>query len=297
MSRMLKHLAAMSIVHEVSADTYGSTTFTEALTEPKFRDGITYINDIPGPSFKQLPSYLKSTSYRTPTSLTDGPFQSAHATKLPFFGWLHSNPPYLGIFSNYMGAYRAGRASWVDAGFYPVSERLASAFEPSTSPVLLVDVGGGQGHDLQELCAKHANLPGTLILQDQADVVAKVSAQGFEAVPHDFFGPQPVKHARAYYLHSVLHDWSDDDCVKILTQIVPAMKRGYSKVLLNEIAVPERGAGWPVTSMDWLMMALGAMRERSMREWEAILGRAGLKVSKVFTYEMSAESLIEAELA
>ena len=104
-----------------------------------------------------------------------------------------------------------------------------------------------------------------------------------------------MKHALTYHLHSVLHDWSDEDCVKILKQIVPAMKVGYSKLLLNEIVVPEKGASWPVTSMDWLMMALGAMRERGIKEWEKILGEAGLKISKVFTYELSAESLIEAE--
>ena len=293
---MLRHLAAMNVVEEVSTDTYSSTTFSVALTEPRFRDGITYNNDVPGPSYKQLAPYLKSTYYKTPTSLTDGPFQFAHATKLHHFGWLSENPPYLGIFSNYMGGYRAGRPSWVDAGFYPVSERLTSAFDSSISPVLLVDVGGGKGHDLEELRAKHSSLPGTLILQDQPEVISKVSAQGFEATAHDFFTPQPVKHARAYYLHSVLHDWSDDDCVKILKQIVPAMKSGYSKVLLNEIAVPERGAGWPVTSMDWIMMVLSAVRERSIGEWEKILGQAGLKISNVFTYEQATESLIEAEL-
>lgn len=289
----------MHIVSETRPGRYASTPLSDAFTEPRFRDGITYINDVPGPSFHALPAYLKSTGYKTPTSLTDGPFQHAHKTDLPFFAWLNAHPPYLQVFSNYMGGYRAGRPSWADAGFYPVRERLSDAFDAASSPVLLVDVGGGQGHDLQELRAKHPDLLGKLVLQDQADVIAKVDAHdgAFEAVPHDFFTPQPVRGARAYYLHSVLHDWSDADCLRILRAIAPAMKKGYSRVLLNEIAVPEQGAGWPVTSMDWLMMALGAMRERTMREWEGILEQAGLRVVRVFTYEMSAESLIEAELA
>lgn len=67
--------------------------------------------------------------------------------------------------------------------------------------------------------------------------------------------------ARAYYLHSVLHDWDDASCVKILRNIVTAMQPGYSKVLINENVVPDVGAVWSITSMDWLMMALGAVRE------------------------------------
>ena len=77
MSRLLKHLAAMNVVEEVSPDKYRATSLSEALTEPRSRDGITYINDVPGPSFRQLPSYLRTISYKTPTSLVDGPFQYA----------------------------------------------------------------------------------------------------------------------------------------------------------------------------------------------------------------------------
>ncbi len=38
----MKHLAAMNIVAEKEADTYVSTAFSKALTEPKYRDGVTY---------------------------------------------------------------------------------------------------------------------------------------------------------------------------------------------------------------------------------------------------------------
>ena len=298
MARMLRHLTATHILSETAAGQYAPTALSNAFTEPRFSDGLIFNHDVTGPSFRALPAYLKSISYRTPTSITDGPFQYGHKTDLSYWAWLKANPPYLQVFSNYMGGYRAGRPNWVDPSFYPVAERLSASFNEAISPILLVDIGGGQGHDLEELRAKHPDLPGKLVLQDQPDVIAKVPAgRRFEAVAHDFFTPQPVHGAKAYYLHSVLHDWSDEDCVKILKGIVPAMKSRYSKVLLSEITVPSRGASWPVTTMDWLMMTLLAMRERTRAEWEAILLQAGLKVVEVFTYEMSAESLIEAELA
>ena len=116
-------------------------------------------------------------------------------------------------------------------------------------------------------------------------------------MPHDFFTPQPVKHARAYYLHSVLHDLADDDCVRVLANLKPALKHGYSKVLLNEIVVLETHASLSATSMDQLVLVLGAMRERTESQWRDLLQQAGLRVVSVWTYPGAAESLIEAELA
>jgi hypothetical protein len=199
-----------------------------------------------------------------------------------------------------MAAYRAGKPSWVDPGFYPVSEELADKFDPTSSEVMLVDVGGGLGHDLQELRERHPSLPGRLVLQDRAEVIDAVAAGGggvFEATAHDFFTPQPVKGARAYYLHSVLHDWGDDDCVRILEQLKPAMKPGYSSLLINEIIVPSQNPAWPITSMDQLVFILGAMQERTEAHWEGILKSAGFKIHKIYNYEMGSESLIEAVLA
>jgi hypothetical protein len=296
-SRILKHLAAMNIIIETAADTYASTPLSNAFTEERYRDGLIYTYDVAGPSFRHLPEYLKSINYALPTSLTDGPFQAAHKTDLPFFGWLNQHPEYSKAFNSYMSAYRAGKPSWVDGGFYPVADRLVKGFDPSISDVFLVDVGGGLGHDLVELRKKAVPLPGRLLLQDREEVLATLpKSRYFEATAHDFFTPQPVVGARAYYLHSVLHDWGDEDCVKILEQLKPAIQKGYSRVLINEIVVPDRGASWPVTSMDQLVFVLGAMRERTEADWEGILTRAGYKIVKVYTYEMGSESLIEAEL-
>ena len=199
-----------------------------------------------------------------------------------------------------MSTYRAGKPSWVDDGFYPVADRLIKGFDPSVGDVFLVDVGGGLGHDLWDLASKVGSLPGRLVLQDREEVVAAVERterkRSFEVMAHDFFQPQPVKGARGYFLHSVLHDWGDEDCVRILEGLKGAVVRGYSRVLINEIVVPDRGASWPVTAMDALVLVLGAMRERTEKDWEGILGKAGFKVVKVYTCQMGCQSLIEAEL-
>ena len=83
----------------------------------------------------------------------------------------------------------------MDPGYYPVNDRLVTGANTDSSAVFLVDVGGNNGHDLQQLKEKYPNLPGRLILQDTPEVINGVKGiEGvFEPTVHDFFTPQPVK--------------------------------------------------------------------------------------------------------
>lgn len=294
----MKHLSAMNIVGEEGADEFSPTHFSNAVTIPKYRDGISYCFDVAGPSFHGTPGYLKDTKYKNPGDIVDGPFQYAHRTKEPFFVWLGQRPEHFEHFNNYMSGYRQGKRSWMDEGFYPLKERLGYDTQShDKTEVFLVDVGGGLGHDIEELKVKHPGIRGRLVLQDQPEVIAQISkaSDGIELTTYDFFTTQSIKGARAYYLHSVLHDWDDASCLKILRNIVPAMRTGYSKLLINENVVPDVGASWPMTSMDWLMMVLGAVKERTEKQWRDLLRQAGLRVTGIWTYDQGTESLIEAE--
>lgn len=107
-----------------------------------------------------------------------------------------------------------------------------------------------------------------------------------------------VPGARAYYMHSVLHDWPDNKCVEILKHIVAAMKQGHSKLLINEIVMPPTGADWQATALDVVMMSLFASKERTLSDWHKLLEapEIGLKIMKVWSAKHSQESLIECEL-
>lgn len=276
------------------------TALSNGLAAENYQHSIRFCYEAARPSFNGFPEYFKNTNYRPPTlGGTDGPFQAAHKTELLFFEWLVATPPQLQYFDSFMTAYRAGKPSWYD--FYPVNERLVAGFDSSANENLLVDVGGGKGHDLATFNTKYASHPGKTVLQDREPVIDGVLAEptekSFEAQAYDFFTPQPIKHARAYFLHSILHDWSDEDGVKILQNLVPALKNGYSRVLFNEIVVNEENPTLAATNMDMMMLAHFAARERSETEWKDILAQVGLKVTNIYTYPGVAESLIEAELA
>lgn len=220
LGRLMRHLVAMHIVtyHDGA---FHATALSNGLSEEIYQHSISFCYDAARPSFNAFPEYFKKIGYKQPTSLTDGPFQDAHRTQLPFFDWLVATPPNLQHFGSFMAAYRAGKANWYDPGFYPVADRLIHGFDSSVSNILLLDVGGREGHDMTLFAAQHASHPGRIVLQDRGPVIASVAEtlkadSPFEAQARDFFTTQPIEGARAYSLHSILHDWGDDDGVRIL---------------------------------------------------------------------------------
>jgi len=193
--RLMRHLAAMDIVHEASANEFTSTGFTNALTEDRFRGGIIYTYDVLGPSLRRLPEYMKDTTYRNPSDPAGGPFQFAHDTKDPFFPWLMGHEKYMTSFNQYMGGYRVGKPTWLDPGLYPIDSTLTLDTQGEAEKgVLIVDVGGGMGQDLQELKTKQPGVRGRMVLQDLPAVIDQIKDldAGIERTPHDFFTTQPV---------------------------------------------------------------------------------------------------------
>jgi hypothetical protein len=88
-----------------------------------------------------------------------------------------------------MGNTMGARKYWVD--WYPVRERILYGAEKDE--VLVVDVGGGKGHDLIQFRRKY---PGhRLVLQDLRGVVESIEGlgEGIEMAVHDFFTEQVVK--------------------------------------------------------------------------------------------------------
>jgi O-methyltransferase. len=87
-----------------------------------------------------------------------------------------------------------------------------------------------------------------------------------------------MKGARAYSLYSILYNWCDKDGVRILKNLVPALVRGYLRVLFSEFMVSKEKAMLAATGMDMMMLAHFSVRERTEVEWRGILERVGLRV-------------------
>ena len=230
----------------------------------------------------KLPEYLGQKGFRNPSDAFDGPFQYARGTKIHYFEWLKSHPRYQTAFNTVMGIARINRGEeWFD--FYPVEERLHVAGDMP----LLVDIGGGLGHELRTLKSRFPNLHGRLLVQDLPVVIDNVKdlPSGIEAMKHDFFTPQPVKDAKAYYLRAVLHDWPDKQVREILKHIRAAMNK-ESILLINENVLPESNVPLYPAMLDLSMMAFFSSLERTRPQFKDLLHSAGFRVLKVWTPEV-----------
>ena len=100
--------------------------------------------------------------------------------------------------------------------------------------------------------------------------------------------------AQIYFFHFIFHDWSDDCCHRILSQISVAMISGYSKLILGEFVLQDTRTPFLATGFDLQMMALHSGTERSERQWQTLLHGVGLEVARVAFPQGNKEGVIEA---
>lgn len=91
-----------------------------------------------------------------------------------------------------MTGVRGGRPHWVN--WYPIQERIIDGASGNDEDVLLVDVGGGRGHDLDTFIRRFPDAKGRFILEDLPAVIDDYQAINprIDPVKHDFFTRQPV---------------------------------------------------------------------------------------------------------
>lgn len=114
---------------------------------------------------------------------------------------------------------------------------------------------------------------------------------------YDFFTPQPLIGARAYFFHAVPHDWPDADVLRMLANVKDAMKQGYSKLLTNEVVLPAEGATSLMMTLDLQLMICVSGLERTEQHWTDLLEEAGFSINSISRHPRAMESVIEAEMS
>ena len=149
------------------------------------------------------------------------------------FEFTDSNPPYRKVFDEAMSSYSSIQTTWV-------SEALDRYDFSNVNCVC--DIGGGQGHLFCSLLVKYPHLNG-IVLELESAIKNKeflwAGRMGLEDrckyTAGNMFNDVPT--ADAYIMKMILHDWSDDECVKILSNIYNASpKKGT--VLIAKHLVP-----------------------------------------------------------
>lgn len=220
-------------------------------------------------------------------SVRTGHSQAHNALGTDFFDYLEQNPSLAQEFSAGMSSVTS---VWAPA--------LASLIDTSNVRCA-VDVGGANGSLLALLQKANPALRGIVfdrpnIARDAEVVIALTGfADRTEVVGGDFF--EAVPSADLYLLKFVLHDWDDENCVKILRSCREAMEPG-GRIAILETIVGDDAEDRMGVLMDLTMLACADGRERSLGEFDALLHRAGLRRTAVLTAD-SPQSVIEAVAA
>ncbi|RYP70036.1 hypothetical protein DL771_005727 [Monosporascus sp. 5C6A] len=265
-----------------SDDSYGPSNITKNLTSQIGSAGLNFFQ-----AYIAAPQFLREIGYADVVDPSFCAWNIAHQTEEPTYKWLQSHPELGEIVADFMAVQRDGLPSFLDA--FAFDQELTEVTSDATP--LFVDVGGGMGHQCIAFRQRYPTLPGRVILQDQGHVIERVESKplpgfkesGIEAQIHDFFTPQPIKGARAYYLRNILHNYTDDACRQILEGIKLSMTQ-HSVILVDEMVLSESHAPARASQMDMCMFTCLAAKERSEREWQELLGKAGLRILKQCKY-------------
>jgi hypothetical protein len=79
----------------------------------------------------------------------------------------------------------------------------------------------------------------------------------------------------------ILHDWSDEECGRILTSCRRAMGGRGKRLLVAEMVVEPGNGTSPAKMMDMVMLAQTGGRERTDTEYRRLFAAADIKLQRV----------------
>lgn len=152
-------------------------------------------------------------------------------------------------------------------------EEYKDGFESIRS---LVDVGGGIGAALAMIIKSYPHIQG--INFDLPHVIATAPAnEGITHIGGDMF--ETIPHADAVFMKWIMHDWSNEDCIKILKNCRKAIPEKNGKVIIADVVLKPEGNGMfneIGRALDVIMMACTSSgKEREELEWKKILEEGG----------------------
>lgn len=248
--RLLRALASDGVFAEEEPGVFRNTDGSELLR----RTGWAEFAHLFGGVFYQAVADLDRAA-RTGTATFPDTFGS------DFWSWLGARAEERAVFDRAMAGGKERSA-----------ERLADLEWRDGETV--VDVGGGNGTLLVELLRHRSELRGIVFDLPETDRDEDALGDNIEFVAGSFFERVPA--GDAYVLSAILHDWNDERATAIL-RTVRASAPHDARVLIVESVIPPgnepNGAKW----LDLLMLVLAGGRERTEREWQALLEGAGLE--------------------
>jgi hypothetical protein len=279
--RFMRSLTNFGILTHVDGETFALTPLGEALKSDAPGSARSTVLTMSGPwMWKALGEFQHS--------LETGETAMAKAFGMPLFDYLAQNPELAAQFSESMVGIHGAEPPAV-----------AEAYDFSGAGTI-VDVGGATGNMLAHILARHPEPKGVLF--DRPHVVteapALLRAKGVEnrvSIEHGNFFESVPAGGDAYILSHIIHDWNESQCLTILGNCKKAMKPG-AKLLIVEFVLPDGDTPHFGKLADMIMLAIPGGEERTADEYQTLLAKAGLRMTRVVP-TASDVSIVEAVVA
>lgn len=219
--------------------------------------------------------------------------QALGASSNEIFSALYADPARLRQFARMMNAFSI-----------PQGQDLAERFD-FTRHHCVMDVAGGPGGLAVQVGVRHRHLRGIIMDMQPVCEVARehIATCGLQdrfttAAADLFAGPYPSG-ADVLILGHILHDWSDENCRKILRNCYQALPPA-GVLLVSEKVLNEDHSG-PLHALTKDLVMLVACdpggRERNEAEYRTLLGEAGFRDIKVERIEAPRDLIIARKLS
>ncbi|CAF4251364.1 unnamed protein product [Rotaria sp. Silwood2] len=306
--RLLRAAADADIVREINVNDTNYETVGNPEHENRFQltdNGLFLTSNHPSKARDLIRLELGPTTHKpsvyTPSLIQHGykygnGFEQAFGCSLFDYLKKEENKEYSTIFDNAMITYSnyctVSIGSLVDF----------SRFEK------IVDVAGGLGTLLSIILEKHQKVNG--IVFDLAHVIEnaqkqspnefqqkKVESNRYQFVSGDMFKPETIPQADSYVLKFIIHDWNDEDSIKILKSIRAANKSREQKLItifiVEMILLPNNKDNWVARVMDIEMLTFLNAKERTKSEYIQLLKESGYEFKELYRTD-GPYSIIEA---
>ncbi|EFH63948.1 O-methyltransferase family 2 protein [Arabidopsis lyrata subsp. lyrata] len=191
-------------------------------------------------------------------------FNSAHGMKI--FEYINSDEQFAELFNRAMSEPST-----------MIMKKVLELYRGFEDVNTLVDVGGGNGTVLGLVTSKYPHIKGVNF--DLAQVLTQAPFyQGVEHVPGDMFIEVPK--GDAVFMKWILHDWTDEHCIKILKNCWKSLPE-KGKVIIVELVTPKEPMSGDLSSntvfaMDLLMLTqCSGGKERSLSQFENLAFASG----------------------
>uniref|UniRef100_A0ACD6A340 Uncharacterized protein n=1 Tax=Avena sativa TaxID=4498 RepID=A0ACD6A340_AVESA len=158
----------------------------------------------------------------------------------------------------------------------------------------LTDCCGGDGTTARAIVQAFPHIK--IHVLDLPKVIEKVPpSDAVNYVAGDLFHSIPA--AQAVMLKLVLHFWSDDDCINILShckKAIPSREAGGKLIIIDIVVDPSSSGPMLETQllMDVLMLTCTRGRQRDENDWSSIFTKAGFNDYKIIK-KLGARGVIE----